>query len=830
MVLAAQAQSTLFSNGRRIFKIFLVLTLLLAAQMPTLGQSWPQTSFANPIGGFHQPTHVAVAGDGSGRLFVTEKTGVIRIVRDGAVPTPFLDITGRPGTQGNQGLLSVAFPPGYASRQHFYVNYVTSSNTVVIARYRVTANPDVADPNSEQIVLTVGPFETSGNHFGGELAFGPDGYLYFGVGTGNGGAPDNLGQDLTVLRGKLLRIDVETGNPATYTIPPTNPFIGNPSARPEIWAIGLRNPWRSSFDQQTGDYYIADVGQDTREEVDVQPANSPGGENYGWNIMEGSLCFDPNPCDPTGLTLPVAEYDHTEGCSIAGGTVYRGTRYPTFPGIYFYGDWCSGNIWGLRQTNGSWQSSFLSPSNLALVAFCEDENGYLWAADYNGGAIYSIVEGPPTPVDLSITQTESADPSPVGGQLIYTLHIRNNSATAATALIVNDNWTAGVPFVSVTSDEGTCSRSGSSVTCRIPSLAAGATATVTLVLQPGAPGTVVNSATVSANEPDPDTTDNSTTEHTTINIQVTVQTNPAGLAFTVDGISYHATQTFYWDGSSSHTIGTTSPQNGNTGTRYIWTRWSDSGAISHTVSPIRNQTYTASFSTQYYLTMTHGTGGTVSPASGWKNARAVVSITATPTNNTNVSYRFDQWTGTGSGSYSGTNNPASITMNGPITENAAFIQNNVRVTVQTNPVGRTFNVDGTTYGSAQTFSWQPGSSHTFATTSPQSGGTGVRYVWGNWSDGGAMSHTVAPTTNKTYTATFRTQYYLTMSHGTGGTVSPASGWKASGTTVSISATPATGYHFTNWTGSGTGSYSGPNNPASISMNGPITENGTFTHN
>jgi hypothetical protein len=313
-------------------------------------------------------------------------------------------------------------------------------------------------------------------------------------------------------------------------------------------------------------------------------------------------------------------------------------------------------------------------------------------------------------------------------------------------------------------------------------------------------------------------------------VQVTVQTSPTGLTFSVDGTTYSSTQTFSWASGSSHTIATTSPQNGATGVRYAFTRWSDSGAISHTVAPSTNRTYTATFRTQYYLTMTHGTGGTVSPASGWKNSGTTVSIRATPTNNTQVSYRFDHWTGTGASSYSGTNNPASITMNGPITENATFIQNPVQVTVQTNPAGRTFSVDGTTYSSVQTFSWNPGSSHTIATTSPQNGSTGVRYVWGNWSGGGAISHSVAPTTNKTYTATFSTQYYLTMSHGTGGTVTPASGWRGSGTTLSITATPASGYHFSNWTGSGTGSYSGTNNPASITIGGPITQTGNFTHN
>jgi hypothetical protein len=314
-------------------------------------------------------------------------------------------------------------------------------------------------------------------------------------------------------------------------------------------------------------------------------------------------------------------------------------------------------------------------------------------------------------------------------------------------------------------------------------------------------------------------------------VQVTIQTTPAGLAFTIDGTPYTSTQTFSWAPGSSHTIATTSPQNGATGVRYLWTRWSDNKAISHTVAPTTNTTYTATFKTQYYLTMTHGTGGTVTPTSGWKNSGSTVSITATATNNTQVSYNFAGWTGAGPGSYSGTNNPASITINGPISENAVFTQNPVQITVQTNPAGRTFSVDGTSYTSAQSFSWDPGSSHTIATTSPQSGDPGVRYVWSNWSGGGAISRTVAPTTNKTYTATFKTQYFLTMTHGTGvGTVSPTSGWRSSGAAISISATPATGYSFTNWTGSGTGSFSGTNNPASVTMGGPITETATFTHN
>jgi hypothetical protein len=264
--------------------------------------------------------------------------------------------------------------------------------------------------------------------------------------------------------------------------------------------------------------------------------------------------------------------------------------------------------------------------------------------------------------------------------------------------------------------------------------------------------------------------------------------------------------------------------------QYVWSSWTGGGAISHTVAPTTNKTYTANFRTQYYLTMSHGSGGTVSPMSGWKNSGATVSISATPTNNNQMSYSFAGWTGSGSGSYSGTNNPASITMNGPITENASFTQNNVQVIVRTNLSGLSFMVDGTTYTATQTFSWVPGSSHTIATTSPQNGATGVRYVWTSWTGGGAISHTVTPTTNKTYIANFNTQYFLTMSQGTGGTVTPESAWKNSGAVVSIHATPASGYSFTNWTGSGTGSFTGTSNPASITMGGPITETATFTHN
>jgi uncharacterized repeat protein (TIGR01451 family) len=499
-------------------KIIVIATLLCMWSQPVVAQNWPEISFAKPITGFTHPTHLASARDGSGRLFVIEQPGRIRIIKNGVLlATPFLDIRARVGTiYGSDGLFSVAFPPDFATKKHFYVNYVPAGGDLIIARYRLTSNPDVADPNSEEIVLVDPRFP---DHSGGELAFGPlDGYLYFGRGTGSSGNPDNGGQDLSVLRGKIMRIDVESGNPTTYTIPATNPFVATPNARPEIWALGLRNPWSSSFDRVTGDYYIADVGNAMREEVNFQPADSPGGENYGWNIMEGSLCFEPpTNCDSTGLTLPVAEFDHSQGCaSITGGTVYRANRYPTLYGIYFYSDWCSGRLWGLQPTNGAWQSALLFDTTLAIIGFAEDESGQLWISDYYGGAIYPIKEGPPVPIDLSLTQNDSQDPSLAGSRLTYTIQLKNNSSALATGVVVTDTMPAGASFVSASSSLGTSTRSGGTITFRIPSLASGASATITLIVQPQTTGTIANAVNVIANEPDTDLSNNDSTESTTI--------------------------------------------------------------------------------------------------------------------------------------------------------------------------------------------------------------------------------------------------------------------------------------------------------------------------
>jgi glucose/arabinose dehydrogenase len=348
-----------------------------------------------PLGAeFARPTGVSSAGDGSGRLFITEQAGRIMVVRDGApLPEPFLDLTALVGANGNeQGLLSVAFHPRYAENGLLYVNYTDRQGDTVIARYSVSADsPDRADPASAKVLLTVE--QPAANHNGGLITFGPDGMLYVGLGDGGAaGDPWGNGQKLDTLLGKLLRLDVDGGDP--YAIPAGNPFVGRDGVRPEIWAYGLRNPWRFSFDRATGDLYIADVGQNAQEEVNFQPASSAGGENYGWNTMEGDACFRGAGCDQTGLVIPVAVYSHSGqdgGCSITGGYVYRGAAFPQLAGTYLYTDYCTGNLWGLRQDDGGWESALIGRIDIRTSAFGEDEAGELFLTDRDGGGLYRLV-------------------------------------------------------------------------------------------------------------------------------------------------------------------------------------------------------------------------------------------------------------------------------------------------------------------------------------------------------------------------------------------------------------------------------------------------------
>ncbi len=334
-------------------------------------------------GGLVRPDYVTHAGDD--RLFVVEQPGRIRIIQSGQLlDRPFLDMTDKVTTSGNeQGLLSVAFHPDYQNNGQFFVNYTRQRDgATVIERYTVSGDdPDRADDRSGKVILTIAQPEA--NHNGGLIKFGPDGYLYIGMGDG-GGAGDRHGsigngQDLEALLGKMLRVDVT--NQDTYIVPPDNPF-GN-----EIWSYGLRNPWRFSFDRATGDLYLADVGQNIYEEVDFQSASSTGGENYGWRNMEGRHCYDPKEgCDPTGLVLPIAEYSHdVGGCSITGGYVYRGSQYPALQGAYFFGDYCTGFIWSLQRDGDQWRMTKRLESGVRISSFGEDVNGELYVVDHSGG-------------------------------------------------------------------------------------------------------------------------------------------------------------------------------------------------------------------------------------------------------------------------------------------------------------------------------------------------------------------------------------------------------------------------------------------------------------
>jgi glucose/arabinose dehydrogenase len=346
------------------------------------------------VSGFKGVVDLANAGDGSGRLFLVQQLGRILIYRKGQdMQTTFLDIQRRvESREEEQGLLSVAFAPDYATSGYFYVWYTGGGGAMVLSRFRVSDDPEVADPDSEQIILSVAqPFA---NHNGGRLQFGPDGMLYLGLGDGGGaGDPQNNSQNGGTLLGKLIRIDVDPAN-GTYAIPPGNPFASNGSIRDEIWALGLRNPWKISFDPVSGDLYIADVGQRQIEEVSFQAAGAGGGQNYGWNIMEGSQCYGGGGCNQAGLTLPVAEYTHDDGCSITGGEVYRGNDYPAMQGIYFYGDFCSGKVWGLSRDGSQWVSTLLTDTNHLITTFGLGEDGNVYMSSQTQG-VYLLSDGEP---------------------------------------------------------------------------------------------------------------------------------------------------------------------------------------------------------------------------------------------------------------------------------------------------------------------------------------------------------------------------------------------------------------------------------------------------
>lgn len=391
----------LFPGGAAT-RAFLIASVGIAA----LGAPAAAIRTERVASGLNRPVFVT-APPADTRLFIVEQRGVIKIQKNGAVlPTPFLDIDALipdPSANDERGLLGLAFDPGYPTNGRFYVYYYSLANQTVVARYLVSGDPDVANPLSASILFSVN--QPAANHNGGTIAFGPaDGYLYLGLGDGGGsGDANNRAQNPLDMLGKIIRLDVS--GPGGYTVPPSNPFVGNPAYLPEIWALGVRNPYRYSFDRQNADLWIADVGQNNWEEIDVQPAAGAGGENYGWRLMEGNHCYNPpTGCESiAGLTDPIYEYSHSAGCSVTGGYVYRGAAIPSLAGTYFFADYCAGTIWSLRYdglaiTEFTDRTAELAPggglSIQSISGFGEDGSGEIYIVDRGTtttGEVYRIL-------------------------------------------------------------------------------------------------------------------------------------------------------------------------------------------------------------------------------------------------------------------------------------------------------------------------------------------------------------------------------------------------------------------------------------------------------
>ncbi len=367
---------------------------------PLSSHSTPRLTLQPIASGLTMPVQVTHAGDQSKRLFVAEKEGRIRVIKNGTtLDIPFLDISDRVSCCVHRGLIDLAFPPSAVAPNHVYVSYTNIDGHTTISRFQVSQDPDRADPDSEELVLTIE--QPAEHHNGGHMAFGPhDGYLY--ISSGDGGSfsyPDNPALYHDTLLSKLLRIDVES-NARPYRVPDSNPFANESGYRGEIWALGLRNPGNFAFDEATGDLFIPDSGPRRREEINYQPASSPGGQDYGWFRMEANLCFDNFvvPCSAETLTLPVAEYDHSQGCAVSGGGVYRGPGSPALQGLFLYSDFCSGRIWALKRPDPAkslgWQSTLLMNTPLSISSIGRDEEGNLYATSFDDGVLYRLSERP----------------------------------------------------------------------------------------------------------------------------------------------------------------------------------------------------------------------------------------------------------------------------------------------------------------------------------------------------------------------------------------------------------------------------------------------------
>ncbi len=396
----------------------LVVSTFLLCIFTSSSFSQPVLAFNRVIGGLNDPVDIVNAGDGSNRLFIVQQGGLIRIWNGTTVlATPFADLTGVISTGGERGLLSMAFHPRYDTNRYFFIYYTTTSGSVTsinIARMRTRSdNPNLADAASRVVLITIPKPANRTNHNGGDLNFGPDGKLYFGTGDGgSGGDPDDLAQDSTSLLGKMIRINVDSFNTAPfYVIPPDNPYTSNPNIRDEIFAMGLRNPWRWSFDRLTNDVWIADVGQNVREKVNFRTFAQSDSVNYGWRCYEGNNAHNLTDCRPAiNYLFPIFDYPHnsTGGFSVTGGFVYRGTQYPALYGYYIFADYVSGNVWRtFPNGSGGWTTTRQAglPGNIA--GFGEAENGELYAASLSSDSIYQVIEAPILPVNiLSFNLTE----------------------------------------------------------------------------------------------------------------------------------------------------------------------------------------------------------------------------------------------------------------------------------------------------------------------------------------------------------------------------------------------------------------------------------------
>jgi glucose/arabinose dehydrogenase len=372
-----------------------VVAVVLAAAGLVMGSAAPapadaalasgQLTLRGVASGFVKPLGIVNAGDGSGRLFIVQQGGTVRVVQNGKLlPGDFLDISDKLGGGGERGLLGIAFDPSFETNRRLYAHYTRSDGDVVISRFTANSAKTSAPSSSERVLFTV-EHSSQSNHNGGELQFGPDGYLYVAIGDGGSGQSAN-GQDLGTRLGKILRIDVNANDASggEYGYPIGNPYVGGDEIDDATFASGLRNPWRFSFDRATGDLWIADVGQNLYEEVDRDAAPLSGGRDYGWDTMEGKHCYNASSCDVSELTLPIAEYSHAKGCSITGGYVYRGASQHDLQGLYVFADYCSGRIWTMA-SSGSTAITERLDTSLLITTFGESESGELYLVNQGGG-------------------------------------------------------------------------------------------------------------------------------------------------------------------------------------------------------------------------------------------------------------------------------------------------------------------------------------------------------------------------------------------------------------------------------------------------------------